>query len=248
MTKLDRPAPPYMQIADHYRDLIASGSLRQGDRLPTVATLADTWGVSPGTAHKAMRQLRGERLIDTRQQGSIVVGGMRAIPEPAERAQRVIDTTNGDTITVDEVGIVPMLPSVGAALGVDADGLNRTAVRRQAVCTRDGIPYRFSVTWTHPAFTQDSPELLDSAPVNVLSLVAERTGRRATAGRDYYEARTADEREAHALQIAVGSPVLAGTAVWRDAEGPIAYYEYVCPPRHAVSTEYNLLEVEGRTA
>lgn len=240
MTGLQRPAPPYMQIADRYRALISSGSLRQGDKLPTIAELAEKFGVSLATANKAMKQLRGERLIDTRQQGSVVVGGMRAVPEPAERAQRPI-SDSGDLTTMTEVGMVPMLPSVGAALGVDADALNRTVVRREAITVRDDAPYRLSVTWTHPSFTADVPELLESSPVNVLLLIGERTTRVATAGRDYYEARTADQREADALQIEVGSPVLAGTAVWRDQTGPIAYYEYVCPPRHAISSDYTLL-------
>lgn len=240
MSGLQRPAPPYMQIADHYRALISTGALRQGDKLPTIAQLSERFEVSPGTANKAMRQLRGERLIDTRQQGSVVVGGMRAVPEPAERAQR-LTATSGDSTTMTEVGVVPMLPSVGAALGVDADALNRTVVRREAITTRDDAPYRLSVTWVHPAFAEDVPELVEYAPVNVIMLIGERTDRVASAGRDYYEARTADEREAAALQIDVGSPVLAGTAVWRDTTGPIAYYEYVCPPRHAVSSDYALL-------
>lgn len=240
MTKLQRPAPPYMQIADHYRTLISTGSLRQGDRLPTIAELAEEWKVSPGTANKAMRQLRGEGLIDTRQQGSTVVGGMRAVPAPPERAQRLTFDT-GDTTTIDEVGVVPMLPSVGAALGVDADSLNRTVIRRQAITSRDEVPYRLSVTWVDTPFSHDVPELLEPTWINVVALIGERTNRKATAGHDYFEARTADEREARALNIEVGTPVLAGTAVWRDEEGPIVYYEYVCPPNHVVSNDYQLL-------
>ncbi|MEE2040918.1 GntR family transcriptional regulator [Nocardiopsis sp. CT-R113] len=238
---LQRPAPPYMQIADHFRTLISTGTLRQGDRLPTIAQLTERYKVSPGTAAKAMRQLRGEALIDTRQQGSVVVGGMRAVPEPAERAQRGVTFDTGDETTMTEVGVVPMLPSVGAALGIDADGLNRTVVRREAITARDGSPYRLSVTWAHPEFTDAAPELLEPTPLNVIMLISERSDRTATAGRDYYEARTADEREAAALHIEVGTPVLAGTAVWRDDVGPIAYYEYVVPPRHAVSSDYSLL-------
>lgn len=240
MSDLQRPGPPYMQIADRYRELISTGVLRQGDRLPTLAEIAETYRVSPGTANKAMRQLRGEGLIDTRQQGSTVVGGIRAVPHSAERAQRpAFDTTDDEH--VDEVGVVPMLPSVGAALGVDADALNRTVIRRQSVTSRDTVPYKLSVIWVDTPFSQDVPELLEPAPVNVIELIAERTGRKATAGHDYFEGRSADEREAQALRVEVGAPILAGTSVWMDNEGPIAYYEFVCPSSHVVSNRYQLL-------
>ncbi|HLR97326.1 MAG TPA: GntR family transcriptional regulator [Jiangellaceae bacterium] len=72
ITSLSRPAAPYLQIADHYRELIATGVLRSGDRLPTVIQMATTWRVSPGTAHKAVRRLRGEGLVRTTRQGTTV--------------------------------------------------------------------------------------------------------------------------------------------------------------------------------
>lgn len=238
--QLQRPKPPYVQIADHYRELISTGALRHGAKMPTVAEVAERWSCSPGTAHKALRQLRGEGLIDTKQQGSTVIG-TRAVPEPAERVRRTT-LPEGDEVEVTEVGTVAMLPSVGAALGIEADALNRTVIRRQAVSRREGRAYKLSVTWVPVPFSQEVPELLDSAPIpNITDLIGQRTSRKATDGRDYFEGRTADAREAAALGIEVGTAVLAGTAVWRDDQGPIAYYEFVCPPHHAVSSDYQLI-------
>lgn len=237
--KIQRARPPYVQIADHYREQISTGALRHGDRLPTVVQIAERWECSQGTAHKALRALRGEGLIDTKQQGSTVIGH-RAVPEPAERAQR-LEIPEGDDVRVTEVGVVPMLPSVGAALGVNADALNRTVLRREVIVHRDGTPYKLAVTWVPVEFTQAVPELLEQEVIpNITSLIGERTGRVATDGRDYYEGRAADEREAAALNIEVGTPVLAGTAIWRDSE-PVAYYEFVCPPHSAVSSAYSIL-------
>lgn len=240
MPELQRPPkPPYVQITDHYRELIATGALRHGARLPTIAEIAERWSCSPGTAHKAIRQLRGEGLVDTKQQGSTVIG-TRAVPGPAERVRRTT-LPEGDDIEVTEVDVVAMLPNVGAALGINADALNMTVIRRQAVCRREGKAYKLSVTWVPVPFSQEVPELLDSAPIpNTVELIGQRTSRQATDGRDYFEGRTADEREAEALGIEVGTAILAGTAVWRDDEGPIAYYEFVCPPNHAVSSDYQL--------
>jgi DNA-binding GntR family transcriptional regulator len=241
MPELERPPrPPYVQITDHYRTLIATGALRHGDRLPTVAEIAERWSCSPGTAHKAIRQLRGEGLVNTTQQGSTVIG-TRAVPEPAERVRRTTQL-DGHEVEVTEVGVVPMMPSVGAALAIDADALNRTVIRREAITRRDGQPYRLSVTWVPAPYSHEVPELLDEAVIpNIVELIGERTDRQATDGRDWFEGRTADEREAAALGIEVGSAILAGTAVWRDSTGPIAYYEFVVPPHCAVSSDYQLI-------
>lgn len=74
IANLSRPAAPYVQIADHYRELIATGNLQPGDRLPTVIQMAAAWKVSPGTAHKAVRRLRSEGLVRTTRQGTTVQG------------------------------------------------------------------------------------------------------------------------------------------------------------------------------
>ncbi|MFE0270518.1 GntR family transcriptional regulator [Nocardiopsis alba] len=243
MPKLTRQTPPYIQIADHYRERIARGELAHGERLPPVTAIASQWGCAPGTAQRAIRQLRGEGLVDTSQQGSTVIG-TRAVPEPAERVQR-LSFPEGDTVEVTAAGVVPMLPSVGAALSVDADALNRTVIRREAISRRNGRAYKLSVMWVDAPFSHEIPELLETTPIpNVVALIGERTPRQATDGRDYVEARTADQREADALGLEVGNTVLAGTSVWRDETGPVAYYEWVSPAGHVVSSAYRLLPQE----
>jgi len=93
--RVERPRHPYVQIAGHYRKLIADGSLQPGARLPAVNTIAEEWDVSPGTAHKAIRQLAGEKLVEPTQQGTWVLDHA----EPASlvgllrKAQREIDDT-----------------------------------------------------------------------------------------------------------------------------------------------------------
>lgn len=243
MPKLQRAIPPYAQIADHYRRLITTGEIAHGERLPPVTAIAERWECSPGTAHRALRQLRGEGLVETRQQGSTAIG-TRAVPEPAERVRRTTQL-DGHEVEVTEVGVVPMMPSVGAALGIDGDALNRTVIRREAITRRDGQPYRLSVTWVPAPYSHEVPELLNEEVIpNIVELIRQKTSRSATDGRDWFEGRTADEREAAALGIEVGSAILAGTAVWRDHEGPIAYYEFVVPPHCAVSSDYQLLPRE----
>jgi integrase len=61
------PAPPrgpYEAIAAELRDGIASGRLKPGEQLPTLAQLGEMHQVSEATAHRALTVLRREGLID----------------------------------------------------------------------------------------------------------------------------------------------------------------------------------------
>jgi DNA-binding GntR family transcriptional regulator len=54
-----------LQVADALRSEIASGTLAPGDKLPSIRTLAERFGVAPMTAQSAIDILRSEGLIYT---------------------------------------------------------------------------------------------------------------------------------------------------------------------------------------
>jgi DNA-binding GntR family transcriptional regulator len=54
-----------LQVADALRDEIAEGMLAPGDKLPSIRSLAERFGVAPMTAQSAIDMLRSERLIYT---------------------------------------------------------------------------------------------------------------------------------------------------------------------------------------
>src|SRR5690625_5272831 len=163
MPRRQKPRPPYQQIADHYRDEIATGVLVEGERLPTVADLTRIWGTSPGTAHKALLQLRGEGLIITTQQGSRVAP-RRVVPQLAER-QRRTEIPVGDQVVITAAGIEPMLPTVGSALGINADALHMRVVRREAISTSGDKPYKLSGSWLPVHITSQIPELTEDTVI-----------------------------------------------------------------------------------
>lgn len=80
-------------------------------------------------------------------------------------------------------------------------------------------------------------------PVNTVEAVRRAVGRTVQRGEDAVEARSADEREASALQVAVGTPILAGAWQWSDASGVIEYGEYVSPPGNVVTYRYHVREL-----
>ena len=77
MVNLDyRDARPiYSQIIDGFREQIAAGVLRPGDKLPSVRDLASMLAINPNTIQRAYRQLELEGWIVSMQgKGSFVSG------------------------------------------------------------------------------------------------------------------------------------------------------------------------------
>lgn len=65
--------PPFEQLRVQFRDLVASGNLAPGTRLPTVRQLAEDLGLAPNTVARAYRELETDGVIETRgRNGSFV--------------------------------------------------------------------------------------------------------------------------------------------------------------------------------
>ncbi|GIH12903.1 winged helix-turn-helix domain-containing protein [Rugosimonospora africana] len=59
--------PDYQRVIDGITQLITSGQLKPGDKLPTYAQLADEYKVSVTTTQAALRLLRERGLIEGHQ-------------------------------------------------------------------------------------------------------------------------------------------------------------------------------------
>lgn len=220
--------PVYRQIADQLRKDIAEGVYAPGEKLPSMAELAARWRVSHQTVANAVKVLRGEALVITR--GSAGVWASRRTT--SESAQDLAGTQGGASpsaqVEILSAQVVTCPAYVGDLLGINADGANARVSRREAVAYRRGRPYRLSVSWAAPWAYGAAPELLQPRLVNGLRAIARGTGVEAVSERWYFEARTADEREARHLQIQVGDPVLAQASVWSAQDGtPVEYREAV---------------------
>lgn len=62
--KVQRPQPVRQQIADHVRELIVSGQLAPGTKLPSTQDLAKQWDSQPTTVQSALGRLVKEGLLD----------------------------------------------------------------------------------------------------------------------------------------------------------------------------------------
>ncbi|SDV50693.1 aminotransferase class I/II-fold pyridoxal phosphate-dependent enzyme [Chitinasiproducens palmae] len=98
-------------------DLVRSGRLESGARLPTVRALGACMGVSPATVAAAWSKLRRDGIIETRRRGGTVV--VYRAPAPTERwhglAQgRPLDLAQG---LIDHALLPDLGPALQAALG-----------------------------------------------------------------------------------------------------------------------------------
>jgi DNA-binding transcriptional MocR family regulator len=83
----------YRRIADHYLDAIRAGSLRAGDRFPSVRQLMRSHDVSLSTALQACRQLEDEGWLQARARSGYFVQQprRRSLPPATEQGVRPVD-------------------------------------------------------------------------------------------------------------------------------------------------------------
>lgn len=114
--------PPYEQIRQQVRIMVAHGTLAEGDRLPTIAQLANDLGIARGTVARAYRELEDEQLVrSSRRAGTFITGpGVRT---GSKARKREVDAAVAEfVLRVRQLGVDP-----DKALGLAREMLDREA-------------------------------------------------------------------------------------------------------------------------
>jgi len=127
----------YEQVAERVQGLVDNGTLRPGDRLPSVRRLHRQWGVSLSTVLQAYRLLEDRGVIEARpQSGHYVRTSVRRLPEPRTIPPREVarDVDRADLMMRVSVVAGPMgLVRLGCGLPhpglVPREALNRVIGR-----------------------------------------------------------------------------------------------------------------------
>ena len=78
--------PIYSQIIDGFREQIAAGILKPGEKLPSVRDLAAELAINPNTIQRSYRQLELEGwIVSVQGKGSFVSGELSIRQREAER-------------------------------------------------------------------------------------------------------------------------------------------------------------------
>ena len=107
----DGTQPIYRQLRDRVVAMILEGTLKEGDPLPSVRTVAAEFRINPLTVLKAYQQLVDEQLVEKRRGlGMFVSPGATALLRTEERRRfltqdwpRVRATINRLGLSVDEL-------------------------------------------------------------------------------------------------------------------------------------------------
>lgn len=240
MPEIERTIPAYIQIANFYRNAILAGEFGPGTRLPSITDIAEQWHVTRTTAAHAVSRLQVERAVYTSPQGTFVSSDDHLTRTPGDRIRgaRPVRIAPGESILLNEVGITLAPNYVAELLGIEPGS---QVIRREEITSLRGKPRMLSVDWIPTNHVMAEAELLgEIGPQGPARVIETLTGRKVTHAQDHLEGREADTREAGALGIPAGSPILAGAHVWSDNDGVILYGEWCMPPRQVVTYSYEV--------
>ena len=233
VTELDRPVPLYMQIVRQIRAQIASGELRDDDRLPSQREMMARWHVSMQTASKVIGAMKTEGL-------AVPSVGRDTIVAPGAAA-RIAAAAQGTAHAAAEPAPAPGAQAISvsaaraAAPGHVAEILGipsgRRALRRTETYGDDGHAASIITAWYSPAIAEKAPRLAEPEPLpaGTLAYITEAVTRPARVHEEN-SAATADDDTAAALGIPPGSPVLITRTQHHDADGKLLQYAETITP------------------
>ena len=101
---LDSTTAQYEQIRAQIVALITAGALHEGDRLPTVRTLAADLGIAAGTVARAYRELEAAGQVTTRRRvGTVVTAPTRPPGRTQELAHRLVATARDEAVSAQDL-------------------------------------------------------------------------------------------------------------------------------------------------
>lgn len=198
----------HRQIEDWLADAISAGQLAPGDRLPTEHDLAAWLGVSRMTLRHALGELAQRGLV-TRTVGR---GGGTFVAEP--KLEQDLTTLAGFSeqlrrhgkvagARVLAAGPIPASATAAAALELSQDD---PLIEVRRIRLADGRP----IVIEHSLFPAELfPDLLDCRlDGSLYELLEERYGQRPHRARELLEPVVAGVREAEALEVEEGAPLM----------------------------------------
>jgi DNA-binding GntR family transcriptional regulator len=213
----DSPVPLYHQVAEHLRELIASGELAEGEHLPNEIDLARSFTLSRPTMRQALDELVRDGLIVRRRGVGTVV-----TPHQFRRGARVtsvfedlVAAGRSPSTTVLSIRPVDGPLEIATALGLRSG--ERVVALERLRCA-DGVPLALMRNWLPARY-----DFLTSADLTSRGLyqVMRERGDVPRTARKTIGACAATRRPAELLEVRRGAPLLQVRHVARGADGEV---------------------------
>ncbi|MEU4764001.1 winged helix-turn-helix domain-containing protein [Actinosynnema sp. NPDC023794] len=149
----DDPRPPYVQVANALRAAILTKVFKAGDKLPSRAELAKKYDVAPMTVQSALRELRDEGLIVSRQGSGVFV--RERTERPVGLRPHIERAFESDRVTIDFSGF-----SGETLHGILQEPLDKIRIGRltpEAIHVRILVPDP-TVPWSVPVTVEDQAD------------------------------------------------------------------------------------------
>lgn len=217
------------RIAAALREQIRSGTLVEGDELPSEGTLASTHRVARGTVRQALNLLRGEGLVVSQVGRGWFVRESRPIrwnllrPEHGNRGDAWAEDVHeqGHDPHQDlQASIMIAEPHMAELLGLSDRGEVWVRTRKRYV---DGELYAVAATYFSADLVRDTEIARPREVLPGTLAVLERLGHPVASNEDTIESRPAAAGEAELFGMRAGDSMLEVVRVRRTADGrPVA--------------------------
>lgn len=246
--------PGYRDIAADLRRSIERGDLEPGATLPTIAQLAEQYGVAKGTANTAITTLANEGLVSAGRGRGATVRDRRPVRIPLSRYRSVMrpgDRGPWEIATAGQ-GLPGRMVLVGTAR-VDADtdqaatfglptGTPLVYRRRHAMINDDVV--QIQQAW-YPADLVAGTPLAEPGKVTggaYAALVA--AGHAPHRANEHVTATPPTHDEAAQLRTGIGLPVLRIKRITRDRDGLVLELALITTPIDRAELIYDDLLIE----
>ncbi|RKE21323.1 GntR family transcriptional regulator [Streptomyces sp. TLI_171] len=225
--------PPYLRIADHLRRRVTAGEWAVGERLPSRAQLAESYGVGANVLQRAQEVLIAEGLLEGRT-GSGTYVRVPVERRPLSRSQDPggfpASAVPGGTWESHTEARTPAPEHVARRLRIEPGELT---VHTRFEFLLDGRPVQLADSWEPMAITDGTPVLLPQyAPMRLRGVVARMAslGVRVVRAVERPRPARASAEQATLLGITAGDLVTVVERTYLDDTGrPVETADLVIP-------------------
>lgn len=217
--------PLYRQVKQLLLQRVVSGDWKPGGILPSETKLAEEFNVSQGTVRKALEEMAAEHVV-VRHQGK----GTFVTARGAEQPVHFFSMTTADHKPLAERVNVSIRHVVSQASEPEQQALNigpgSEVVRIYRVRTINGAPVlRDEIVMVNDVFPGFVDHLDEHPRANTYVIMEKEYGVLAVRAEEWVSAVPAEQQEAQALEVGVGTPLLKILRISYGLDGtPIEFW------------------------